>query len=500
MSRERLLATITAAKDAKPESPRPLMRELPPADPFPIDALGAVLAPAARAIQDRVQAPLAICGQSVLAAATLAVQGHADVELPTGQKRPLTNFYLTIAATGERKTSVDAEALEPVRKREAALHEEYDAKLHEYENSRLAWEKARDAAIKNARPKGNRAAIKFLLDQLGPAPIAPLAAMITCPEPTYEGLCKAFQVGQPSLGIFASEGGQFIGGHGMSDEAKLRTAAGLSAAWDGEPMKRVRVEGSTVLPGRRLTMHLMAQPDVACGMLNDPLLASQGLLSRVLTTAPDAASGTRMWREPSPESDTTMKRYGAQLLDILELPLPLADGAQNTLAPRTLQLSPAARRLWIGFYSHLETRVASGGELEPIRGLANKLPEHVARFAAVLAMLGDIDTSEVAPEAMECGIQLAQHFAVEGLRLYGASRVRAELRLAQTLLCWLRARDELVVSLPCIYQRGPGAIRDKARAEKLAGLLEDHGYLARIDGGAEIEGKWRRDVWRVIRE
>jgi hypothetical protein len=255
-----------------------------------------------------------------------------------------------------------------------------------------------------------------------------------------------------------------------------------------------------VLPGRRLTMHLMAQPDVASGMLNDSLLASQGILSRVLSTAPDAASGTRMWREPSAESDTTMKRYGAQLLDILELPLPLADGAQNTLTPRTLQLSPAARRLWIGFYNHVETRVASGGELEPIRGLANKLPEHAARFAAVLAMLGDIDTSEVAPEAMECGIQLAQHYAVEGLRLYGASRVRAELRLAQTLLCWLRSRDELVVSLPCIYQRGPGAIRDEARAEKLAGLLEDHGYLARIDGGAEIEGKWRRDVWRVIRE
>ena len=106
MSRERLLATVTAAKEVKPESPRPLMRELPPADPFPIDALG-VLAPAARAIHDRVQAPQAICGQSVLAAATLAVQGHADVELPTGQKRPLTNFYLTIAATGERKTSVD---------------------------------------------------------------------------------------------------------------------------------------------------------------------------------------------------------------------------------------------------------------------------------------------------------------------------------------------------------------------------------------------------------
>ena len=109
--------------EAKPEPPRPLMRDLPPADPFPVDALGGVLALAARAIHDRVQAPLAMCGQSVLAVATLAVQGHTDIELPTGQRRPLTNYYLTIAATGERKTAVDTEALSPVRRRESALQE-----------------------------------------------------------------------------------------------------------------------------------------------------------------------------------------------------------------------------------------------------------------------------------------------------------------------------------------------------------------------------------------
>ncbi len=65
------------------ETPRPLMREVPPAEPFPVDVLGGVLRSAAEAIHDRTQAPMAICAQSVLAAATLAVQGHADVELPT---------------------------------------------------------------------------------------------------------------------------------------------------------------------------------------------------------------------------------------------------------------------------------------------------------------------------------------------------------------------------------------------------------------------------------
>ena len=125
-----------------------------------------------------------------------------------------------------------------------------------------------------------------------------------------------------------------------------------------------------------------------------------------------------------------MKRYGAQLLDILELAVAARRRCSEHPSARTLPLSAAARRLWIGFYNHVrDEEVASRGELEPIRGLANKLPEHAARFAAVLAMLGDIDTSEVAPEAMECGIQLAQHYAVEGLRLYGASRVRASCDL-----------------------------------------------------------------------
>ena len=500
-----LAAAVRKAKGTvnftEQEPPRPLMRELPQADPFPVDALGEVLAPAARAIHDRVQAPLAICGQSVLAAATLAVQGHADVELPTRQTKPLTNFFLTVAATGERKTAVDGEALWPVRKREAALREKFDAEHLDYENSRLAWEKARDVATKKGN--GNRASIKAALDALGPPPLPPLEPLLTCPEPTYEGLCKLLVVGWPSVGIFASEGGQFIGGHGMSDDAKLRTVAGLSAAWDGEPIKRVRVgDGVVVLPGRRVAIHLMAQPDVASALLNDRLLADQGILSRFLVTAPDPASGKRMWHEPSAESDSAMKRYGARLLEILELPLPLAADTQNTLAPWVLPLSPEAASLWKHFYNHVERRVAAGGELEPVRGLANKLPEHAARLAAVLALVRNIEAGEVSSADMAAGIELAQHYAAEALRLFAASRVSGELYLADRTLTWLRAHfaRKPAVSLPDLYQFGPNGIRDKAKASQVVKLLEDHGYLVRIEDGAEIEGKWRRDAWRLVPE
>jgi Protein of unknown function (DUF3987) len=498
---ESVREAIDGAEEVTPEPPRPLMRVLPPADPFPIDSLGDLLAPAAIAIHDRIQAPLAICGQSVIAAATLAVQGHADVELPTHHTRPLTNYYMSIAATGERKTAVDEEALWPIRKRETALRERWEADQPDYQNAKVAWDKAREAITKKA--KGDRARIKSELDALGPAPAPPLTPLLTCPEPTYEGMIKLFAIGLPSLGIFAAEGGQFIGGHGMSDDAKLRTAAGLSAAWDGDPFKRVRSGEVTVLPGRRLAMHLMAQPDVASMMLNDPLLVDQGILSRLLATAPQSTSGRRPWHEPSGESEAAMKRYGACLLDILEMPLPLLSDGQ-TLSPRAVPLSSEARRLWIAFYNHIETRVASGGELEAVRGLANKLPEHAARLAAVLTLVHDVEAAEVASKEMEAGIELAQHFAAEALRVFGVSRISGDLRLAQQLLNWLRsdcsARNAPAVSLPDIYQRGPSAIRDKAKAEKMVGILEGHGHLFRIRGGAKIDGKWRRDAWRLVSE
>ena len=278
------------------EPPRPLMRELPPPDPFPTDALDGLLANAAVGIQDKTQAPIAICGQSVLASATLATQGHANVRLPTGQLRPLSNFFVTVAFTGERKSAADAEAMWPIRKREATLRDLYRPERQNYENLKEAWEHARKHAITSG--KGNVDAIKMALDKMGPAPQEPLLPLLACSEPTIEGLVKTFAKGWPTLGIFADEGGMFVGGHGMTDEARLRTATTLSKLWDGNPIDRVRSgDGLIVLPGRRLTVHLMLQPNIAALFLGDGMLVEQGLLSRVLATAPESAIGTRMWRE-----------------------------------------------------------------------------------------------------------------------------------------------------------------------------------------------------------
>jgi hypothetical protein len=500
MSRDDVLRVITNSTDAAFDPPLPLMRKLPPADPFPVDALGPILGAAARAIHDRVKAPIAIGAPSVLGAATLAVQGHADVVLPigNGQSKPVSCYLVTIAETGERKSACDTEALWPVRKHEAKLREKYEKEFPDHLNDKLAWERARDAAVK--RGKGNRTAIKDALDALGPMPSPPLTPMLTCPEPNFEGLCRLFATGLPSLGIFTTEAGQFIGGNGMAEDNKLKTAAGLSSLWDGEAIRRVRSgDGASILPGRRLAAHLMAQPIVADVWLRDRLLAGQGLFSRILVTAPDSAAGTRLHRPEQSETDRDLKRYGTRLPAILEKPLQVTGSTRNELQPRSLQLSAQSARLWIAFADHVEAAISPGGSLEPIRGLANKLPEHAARLAGVLTVTGDIEAVEIAAPEMEAGIALAEHYAAEALRLIDAGRINEDLRLAQRFLDWLHnSWKEEAISLPDMYQRSLNAIGDKATASKIAGILEAHNHLVKIPGGATVAGQYRRDAWRIV--
>jgi hypothetical protein len=504
MSAPGIKEAVNNAQEGQVEPPRPLLRDMPPADPFPVAALGNILGAAAEAIVDRVQCPAATAGQSVLGAATLAAQGHADVGLPHGRRAPLSNYFVTIDESGGRKSEADRQALWPIRKREEALRADHDVDLPVYEQHREAWE-AQRRQILRAQGKGAAKTLdekKVELKALGLPPQPPLIPLLTCPEPTFEGLCRLLAGGHPSVGVFSAEGGQFIGGHGMSDDNRLKTAAAMSGLWDGEAVRRVRAgDGISILPGRRVAAHLMLQPGVAVRLLGDATLRDQGILSRILASHPDSLAGLRLWREPQPESEARLKRYGARLLDILEAPLPLAPGKQNELVLSSIGLSPEARRQLIQFGDHVEQNLAEGKRFGPIRSFANKLAEHATRIAAVLALVENLHAQIVPAECAESGIQLAEHYAAEALRLAEAVVAAPDLQLAERLRCWLQAdwQHGPIISLADIYRFGPNPIGDAATARKMVGILEAHGWLAAHQGGALVNGVPRRECWRIIK-
>jgi hypothetical protein len=480
------------------EKPKPLMREISPASPFPVDSLGNTLSTATKAIEDKTQAPIAICGQSVLACATLTVQSMCDIELPTGQIKPVSNNYMSIAASGERKSACDNFAIKPIREFENELRETHRKEAFEYETALKVWI-AEHKKIEKVCKKKTEQEFKARLEKHGQAPIPPTKPIIICTEPTFEGLCRLYKEGRPSIGIFSAEGGQFIGGHGMNEENKLRTITGLSSLWDGDPIRRVRaVDGTSFYNGKRCSAHLMVQPEVSAIMLGDNLLSDQGMLSRMLVTFPESNAGKRFWKEPDPRSDTDLRAYNACILDILRRPLPTAQNSDNELKPRPLPLSTSARDIWVSYMNTIESKIGAGKEYEPIRGLANKLPEHAMRMAAVLNYVDNHFIGEIEDDFMHSGIELAEHYAKEALRLYGASRVNPDIRLAEKLLTWLNISwTEPIISLPDIYQRSINPIRDKATALKIVKILEDHHWITKTNGMMVVKGEKRKDVWQI---
>lgn len=485
------------------QEPIPLQRPMPEPTAFPVDALGKVLGDAARKMAEAIQAPMAICGNSVLAAATLATQGLADVVID-GRCFPLSEIFKSIGETGERKSAVDKVALWPHREYENELRQAYEEQFSDYNRAKEAYEKARDEAIVQGKSKTYQDK-KNALDALKDVePHKPLEPFLICEEPTYEGLVKMLAHGQPSIGLFSDEGGRFIGGHGMNNDNLLKTAAGMSGLWDGKPISRVRAgDGAALLSGRRVSCHLMAQPDVSRLMLSNAVLLEQGLLSRCLVTWPASTAGTRLYREVDLSQSPELKAYNRRMFELLRMPLPMREGARNELNPRQLALDQDAKRLWITFHDAVETKLADGGELAAIKGLANKAPEHAARLAGALAVFDTPTCQSIGLQSMKAGIKLVTHYIQEAQRLFGSGVADQQMVEAEKLLKWLRQRKDSkgqpdrYASLVEIYQRGPNGIRTAKAARALMTVLENHGYVMPYPDGVEYDGTTRREAWKV---
>ena len=486
---------VTKAVD---ESPLPFTRPLPAADPFPLDALGP-LKSSALAIQAATQAPIALCANSVIATAALAGQAHVGVLLPTGRPVPISVFILTIAKSGERKSTVDGIAVQPVRLREEILRKAHAAQIVECLARRKAWE-AQGRLISNDKK------LDFItqarkLAALGPEPSLPLHPSLIIQDPTIEGLLKFMKDGHPSLAIISAEGGAFFGGHAMAEDTKLRTAAILSLLWDAAAVAQFRAgDGARILEGRRLTTHLQAQPDIAMQFVNDAMLSGQGFIPRFLISAPDSTQGTRFWQETGAGHNYAIEDYYQKITKLLSTPAPLRPGTRNELEPRQLVLSPEARVLWITFSDEIERRVGPDGDLAPISGFAAKLLEHASRLAGILTIYEDIDAKEINQEAMRQGFELATYYGQTALRLRNAAHVNIGLREAEQLSSWLSEKwDEDLISVTDLVQFGPNSVRDTAKARRLIDVLEKHHHLVRRERPGMVKGKMRREVWEIRR-
>ncbi len=459
---------LAPTTDGWPDDPLPLVAELEPPEPFPMDALPAVLGDYGRVIQRCTQAPDAIVGNSLLAAASLAVQPYANVVLPYGASVPLSLYFSSVAESGERKSAVDRLALH--------AHATFEKKKSDEQREAIEQHNKLD---KKAKDKAE----------------IPRESVFLASDPTVEGLCKLLHAGLPSLGVFSAEGGRFLGGHGMSEDTALRTAAGLSLFWDGAPVDRVRSgDGSSKLFGRRVALHLMAQPRATFAWLSNPVLRDQGLFSRCLVAYPQSTAGTRMFRNEKADETSAAAAYVSRMAALLGGTWPINEF--HELQPQHMGIGGPARTLWIKVHNQFERGIS--GELKPVRALASKAAEHMGRIAGVLTLIDDPAATTVTEASMQRAAVLMEFYLSEALRLSGVQPQHEKADQASVLWGWLAMRCKTEITLPELTQHGPNKLRKADTMRSLMGVLADH-YMVRPMPQDTVlyDGKARREAWEV---
>lgn len=483
----------------EPTLPEPLLRPQPKGLPLPIAHLGPLRAPT-QALADLTQAPVEIGFQSLLAVSSLATQPLADVETLVGQA-PLSLFLLTVAASGERKSSCDKLAIKPVQAWEEDQFTAYVRCRDTYTFEREVFENMHRKHVKAHSGSEGDAVIDSNVPQ---APIAPIVPRKILSDMTYEGLLHHFEDGDPSVGIFSDEGGQFFGGHAMSKENQLKSAAGLSKLWDAAPLNRTRAGHElTTFRHRRGCLHVMLQDGVAESVFSNETLRDQGFLSRCLIAYPESRIGKRFISEAKEDFEKRsaalekLAEFHGLISNLLSLP-PSDSGNPRELAPPLVKLAPQARSLLVVFANEVERQQHKDGDLAHITGFASKAAEQAARIAGVLALLKDAKTQVVTPAVMIDAIQLTAWYVSEAQRALDAGQVDLNLQTAERLRVWLQLKfPNRSFDKRTIVRNGPAAIRDTKMVETLLNILETNHWVVR-EPVRSTGGKKTAQTWRVV--
>jgi putative DNA primase/helicase len=450
--------------------PQPLAAKMEP-EPYPIDALPDTIRAAVEEVAGFVQAPLPLVSSSALGALSLTCQAHVDVRRAEKLYGPVGLFMLTIADSGERKSTCDNFFASAIRQFQDEQTEAAKPTLKEHRAAMSAWEAERDgmlSAIKEAARKGGDTETlrAVLARHETEKPEAPRVPRVILGDETPESLAWSLAKLWPSSGVLSSEAGTVFGSHGMGRDSIMRNLGLLNILWDGGTLSiGRRTSESFTVRGTRLTMGLMVQETTLREYFakSGGLARGSGFLARFLVAWPESTQGHRPFTE-APANWPHLAAFHRRITEILNHPAPIdEDGA---LTPAMLSLAPAAKTAWIEFHDAIDNELASGGELYDVRDVAAKSADNAARLAA-LFQLFEHGTGAVGLDCFESASRIAAWHLSESRRFFGELALPEELADAARLDTWLieHCRRQGIYMIGKRHVRQHGPLRDGARLD-----------------------------------
>lgn len=476
--------------------PKPL-RETSPPEPYPIEALPELIRAAIEEVNDFHQTPIALTAVSALSLASVASQGYVDVARAEGFTGPVGLYFLTLAESGERKSSVDTRFRKPLDQFEAGKRSEFKLQQAKFETENADWEiKAQRAKndLSNDSPNSGAKSKSNLENYYLARPTRPSCQRLLYSDITPEALRENLSKRLPVGAIISSEAGIVFGSHGMNPESITRNLSQLNVLWDGVDLQSDRKQDSSYIhvQNPRFSMSLQVQPEVIRGFLSraGALARGSGFLARFLVAQPPSTIGTRIFKDP-PANWDKLNRYHARIATLLKLPY--ATDEMGRLSPQLLTFSSSAKIAWVQAHDEIEGMLADGEELRVIRDFGSKAADNIARLAAILHFVQHGHETEIGLDSVKSAIKIVSWHLHETKRVFPQLTMTPQEQKACEIEDFIKrecSRNGLLMyQLSNMNQRGPSKFRDSAgRSERDAAiqLLESRHRIRRMkEGGIE---------------
>jgi hypothetical protein len=471
----------------------PIVPQMVPQAPYPIDALPGLFGEAVRAVARINEVGFSMAGTIALAAASTAVCKLVRGVEFNGQVKPGSLATANINDSSERKTATDNETFAGIREVERELVAEYREDMRQFEAEMRVHERAvnhilglRGAAARaGIDPSDQQRQTYDLLQLKEPEP--PKKPHLITADPTVEGLRDLLAQGHGLIGVASPDGGIVLAGHSLGRaEGKAAAGAFHSMLWDGQDITITRANDRVIsLQNPRVSMSLGVQPRIAQRFLQDDDLRDQGLVNRFLVTWPTPKSGHRTFAPTTRSDRAVMDQFNKRCADRLRQALVIGTGQFATEHPRdtAVPLSRAADTVWRAFALEMDAAQRKGGTFEFTRGMAGKAAEQAARIALVFQLFEDADAIAVEVEewAMQAGVIVARWYAHEWLRLTSVPKVPRLNQTAERVLDWAKRTypNGQFFSARHVYTARAGGVTTPEAADRVLSLLARFGHIER---------------------
>jgi replicative DNA helicase len=228
-----------------------------------------------------------------------------------------------------------------------------------------------------------------------------------------------------------------------------------------------------------LTIGLTVQPEVLRGLAGRPGFRGRGLLARFLYSLPASLVGHRQAGAP-PVPPAVTDRYTVELQALAaSLTRPAGDD------PIVLTLDPQADELLLGFEGTLEPRLAANsGDLAHLAGWAAKLAGATCRLAALLHLAGHLRdgwAQPISPDTFAAALRLADYLVEHARAVFDLMGADPRVEDTRWLLDWITRTNQAQFSRRDAHQAARGRFPKATDLEPALTLLEEHGWLRRVD-------------------